>query len=145
MSAAIDKGSRVRLKLEYRDRFTDHRITEVAEIGKDDRWAMLKHKLGGQWYWPISDLETEADNMARVGNEADSRAEVDFDPALPLALSRSSYQQHEKCVYIYSPAVDGVNKLRVATVQIANVVGLNGQQVEFLTNKIADSIVDAFA
>lgn len=74
-----------------------------------------------------------------------SRSEVEFDETRPLKLTRSDWQPHEKCVYIYSTAVDGFNNLRVATVTIANVTGINAEQVEFLTNKIADSLVDAFA
>jgi len=77
--------------------------------------------------------------------EPRSRAELDFDGDRPFELSRSAYQPDDKCVYIYSTAVDGFNKLRIAKVQIANVTGINDAQVEFLVNKLADAMVEQFA
>lgn len=138
----IHAGVLVRLNAEERERFNDHRVAEVLGNCNGVGGVELSTDLGGSRAWHRNDLEV-IDNVA--GTDAQSRAEVDFDKDRPLDLSRSEYDYDYKRVYIYSPAVDGVNKLRVGVVEIANMVGLNNDQIEFLTNKIADAIVEVSA
>lgn len=138
----IHAGVLVRLNAVERERSKDHRVAEVVGNCNNVGGVELSTDLGGSHAWHRTDLEVVA-NMADT--DASSRAEVDFDMDRPLKLSRSEYDYDYKRVYLYSPAVDGGNNLRVATVEIANMVGLNNDQIEFLTNKIADAIVEALS
>lgn len=125
------KGDVVRLKPEVADGDTNTAKIDLF-YGDIEGGVRLDRELNGFVSWNLLDLELAA-----------SRAEMDFDPNRDLALIRSDYFDHDKRVYIYSPAVDGVNELRVATVEIVNMCGLNENQIKFLTNKIADAIVEA--
>lgn len=78
-----------------------------------------------------------------AAREPRSMAEAKFNKDFPLKLTRSDYQAPDKCIYIYSEAVDGFNRLRVATINLANVTGLNDDQVKYLTERVANAIVGA--
>lgn len=60
----------------------------------------------------------------------------------PVPFTRSKYQKYEHCVYLYGE-IDGVNAIRIATIQPGLGRGLNNEKLQHEIEGQADLIVKA--